>query len=84
MQQNSFQKNGFVNINNANMTPLNNGNFGRRSIQDIRDDMLAAKTKKMSDNNQQESNFNNHNNSFNNQDTHKQRVENLRNFDRWK
>ena len=48
MKQNSFQKNGFLNVNGQNSN--SNGNiynqFGRRNIQDIRDDMWNAKNKK--------------------------------------
>lgn len=87
MQQNSFQKNGFLNVNNANGQSCNSGNFGCRSIESIRDDMLNAKTKKNNTNVQSNDYLNIGNNNFNNQingNNHKQRVDNLRNFNRWK
>lgn len=80
MQQNSFQKNGLLNINNNNSSNnYNTGNYGRRSIQDIRDDMYKAKTKPGSENNNQSNNLNN-----NKQPDHRKRVEEMRNFYRWK
>lgn len=85
MQQNSFQKNGMLNINNQvnNQIP-NNGNFGWRSIQDIKDDMLAAKTKKnVNTNDNNKNNSQSVDNSLKNIN-HIQRVENMKNFNRWK
>lgn len=83
MQQNSFQKNGLLNVNNLPNNTYNTGNFGRRSIQDIKDDMYKAKTKNFSnsnmDDNKQHTNLNNLG-----QKDHRQRVENLQNFNRWK
>lgn len=82
MDQNSFQKNGMLRINSVSK---NNDcqTFGRRTVQEIRDDLFAAKTK----------NRNNASNkiiqdrgliNFNNANNHKQNVENLRNLNRWK
>ena len=51
MQQNSFQKNGLLNVNNSPNNTYNTGNFGRRSIQEIKDDMYKAKTKNFSNSN---------------------------------
>ena len=50
LRQNSFQKNGFLNVNNSsnNINYSNDVNqLGHRTIQDIKDDMWKAKEKKM-------------------------------------
>ena len=84
MQQNSFQKNGLLNVNNSQNSTYSTGNFGRRSVQEIRDDMYKAKTKDSSNSNtknddKQTTNLNNIG-----QNDYRQRVENLQNFNRWK
>ena len=82
MRQNSFQKNVFLNINNTNNT-YDNGNLGRRSIQEIKDDMYAAKTKKV-DINKNNGEDLNYIKPLNNHVNHQQRVEQMKNFNRWK
>lgn len=82
MKQNSFQKNGFLNVNGQNSN--SNGNiynqFGRRNIQDIRDDMWNAKNK----NNVDLPNVSEPLRK-NKLDTDvKKRIENLQNLNRWK
>lgn len=95
LRQNSFQKNGFLNVNNTGNIRINmsDGQFGRRTIEEIRDDMWAAKEKKVSSNNQSTGNNNpdlqGNNRSFRSYNdlsnqNHKQNVTNLRNLDRWK
>lgn len=81
MNQNSFQKNGMLNLKSGNIS--NNNQFGRRSLQDIRDDMLNAKTSSMHNN----VNHKPENENIVNSDVrvdHRKNVENLQNFYRWK
>ena len=86
MRQNSFQKNGLLNVNNINSNNdfrQNPNQLGRRTIEDIKTDMLNAK--------QQGRNFKQEdvkNNSFNNNQSNMQnRIDYLKkmdNMNRWK
>lgn len=91
MQQNSFQKNGLLHVNEVSTNnKYNNGNYGRRSIQEIRDDMYKAKTRNNTNNISNNNNTNNNNLLKNNGNTnnknvdYRQRIENINNFNRWK
>lgn len=86
MRQNSFQKNGLLNVNNVNSNSAfmqNPNQLGRRSIDDIKNDMFNAKVRKTNLNVQktEEKNINN------NQDNMKNRIDYLKridNMNRWK
>lgn len=80
MRQNSFQKNGMLNMSPSKSSyQLNPDKLGRRTIQEIRDDMAMAKTNRMGKQEQlrvdkqslQRKEFN-------------QRIDKLKNFNRWK
>lgn len=82
LNQNSFQKNGLLKVN-ATVRPsnaINNDKLGRRTLQEIRDDMWNSK---------KNANFNNKENKEINvqQDKqlvdHRKRVEDVRNLSRW-
>ena len=80
MQRNSFQKNGFLNVNNNVVNNNFNGNFGARKLDDIRSDMLRAKTSSKLPVNQEEPK-----NTYNKPNLdHRRRVENIHDFNRWK
>ena len=85
VQQNSFQKNGLLNINNSTNQYMQDPNkLGRRDIADIKDDMLKAKMKKI----EVKKDENNTNvGSYNNQSNMNQRIDYLKrldNINRWK
>lgn len=86
MRQNSFQKNGLLNVNNVSSNNAFGGNtnqLGRRTVEDIKKDMFNAK--------QNGRNFKQEdvkNNSFNNNQSNMQnRIDYLKkmdNMNRWK
>lgn len=83
MQPNSFQKNGMLKINsfnNQNNNYNNSEQLGRRTIQDIRDDMWKAKGKKepVLPKNNENLSTSSLKNGF------KQRMDALQNANRWR
>ena len=87
LQQNSFQKNGFINVKNtvSNNVP---SQLGRRTIQDVKDDMWNAKARKLASSEkkieQKSVDFQQQRGFFSFQQDHKQNIENLKNVNRWK
>ena len=80
MKQNSFQKNGFLNVGGGTTKQCVGNNFDI-NIQNIRDRMWNAKASNFSS--QKDSNVNNLNN-INKPVDHQQRVADLKNLNRWK
>ena len=84
MRFNDFQKNGLLKINsvnNSSNTQNSSGQLGRRSIQEIRDDMWKAKQKPEMDIPKPEQKLFKVDNP---QRKVEQRVEALKRLDRWK
>lgn len=80
MKLNSFQKNGFLNVGNQTGQQVQNNSFDN-NIQNIRDRMWQAKSDQFAKENVQEScNSNQSNRTVD----YQQRVESLKNMNRWK
>ena len=83
MRQNSFQKNGLLNINNSTNQYMQDPNkLGRRDIAEIKDDMLKAKMRKT-----EIKPADRQTNGYNNQSNMNQRLDYLKKLDnmsRWK
>ena len=82
LNQNSFQKNGLLKVNasvRAN-NAINNDKLGRRTLQEVRDDMWKAK-ENVNFNNREYKEINiQHDNQL---VDHRKRVEDVRNLSRW-